>query len=308
MSTLRAFTAGVAGINLDQRYARKDRLVFQEGSQLCECPRVKNRSLRFPSPYPRPYPCKFLDGDTAIRAFGFLDDLFRNRMVDVGGKASFLAGEFLQVALGRLALRCLKVGTEFAMPITDVVDHRAGERISIRIGGNLNYAKIDSEKVVNNNLFGIGNIARCSQKPLAAMVDQVRFTILVLEHLFLAWSSRIWNWFSAVKSPDAYPVIAVAEDAGIVTDGSMLGKPALDFLIKFVGIADLGKKTNNNLRRKWKSQSRFMVDRFVERERSVYFPFPCLMAHPIAALVGCFQSTQEQLRLLRIGIQPDFNN
>ena len=50
-------------------------------------------------------------------------------MIDVGGKARFLAGEFFQMALSGLALRSLKFRTEFTVPIANPFDRGTGKRL-----------------------------------------------------------------------------------------------------------------------------------------------------------------------------------
>jgi hypothetical protein len=140
------------------------------------------------------------------------------------------------------------------------------------------------------------------------MVDQVRFAMLFDEKFFLAWASRVWNWLSAVKSPDAYPILSITQDSRIVTDSSMLGKPAFNLLVQFVGITNFREQANHNLRRKREAFTSIMVEQFVEREWCKDFAFPRLMAHPVGAFVCSLQSAQEQFILLYVGIQPDFSN
>jgi hypothetical protein len=306
MATLRAFTTGVAGIDLDKRYSRKDGFVPQEASQLCECPRVKNRSLFAPSPNPRSYTRQFFDGDTAIRAFGFLNDLFRNAMVDVCSKASFFAREFLQVTFCRLTLRRLKVGTKFAVAIANIIHGRATVSLTIGVCGNLDNTKINTEKIIYIAWRRLCNIAGSSQKPFPTMVDQVRLSLLMFEKFLLLWPSRVRNCFSTSERPYAYPVFSETKDSGIVTDGSMLRETTLNFLVQFVGVGNLRKQPNNYLRRQRKSKTHFMVEYLMEREWRKNLLLPCLMTDPVGTLIRRLKSLQQNFLLLCTGVQSDF--
>jgi hypothetical protein len=69
----------------------------------------------------------------------------------------------------------------------------------------------------------------------------------------------------------------------------MLEKPALNFLIQFVCIADFGKQAHNYLGRKREPFTGSMIDKFLQGEWCEYFALPCFVADPIGALIRSLQ-------------------
>ena len=306
MATLRTFTAGISGIDLNQRHARKDGLVFEELPQLRECPRVQNRALSFPSPDSRPDTSQFFYGNPAHCAFGFLNDLFRNGMVDGLGKASFLARQLFEVAFGGRRASGLKFFPEFAMAEAHIVQVGAAEGFAIGICGNDHDAHIDAKKFIHVLRFRIIDIASRSQKELAAMVDQIGLALLREKLLFLALPGRIRHRLASIHCPDAHALFADAEDAGIVADGPMLGKTPLDFLVQLVGIGDLAEDMHGHLGAEREPLAGRVVQQFMQIELAKGLPFPRFIAQPVRALVGSLQRAQQQLVLFGIRIQTDF--
>jgi hypothetical protein len=77
----RALPAAIARIDRDQQDGSKRRFVRQKCPQLSEGPRMQNSTLRTPGLDPFAYPCQFLDGDSALGAFSFRNDLLGNYVV-----------------------------------------------------------------------------------------------------------------------------------------------------------------------------------------------------------------------------------
>lgn len=55
--------------------------------------------------------------------------------------------------------------------------------------------------------------------------------------------------------------LLIREDAGIVTDGSVLRKSAMCFLVEFVGVCNLGKHEHDDL----SAQQKRLASRFIEQ-------------------------------------------
>jgi hypothetical protein len=307
MSTPGAFQTGVTGIDLNQSYAREDGFVFEKLTQLRECPGVQNRSLRFPSPYPLADARQLLDGNPASGAFGFLNNLFRNRMVDVLGKAKLFAGMVFQVSFGRLALYRLEVLSQLAMPVANVVHHRTAKFLAIGIRSDLNHSQIDSQKIIDRRRWRIVDVAGCGQEPLAAMPDQVRLALLRTKLLFLALPGRKWNTLSSTGCPDTHAILGKTQNAAVLGDGSTPGESALALLIQLVGIRDFGKSTNNHLSAQREPLPCRAVKRFVQLDLREYLALPGLMAQPVSASVGRFHGVKQRLVLLRTRVQTDFS-
>jgi len=96
----RALSTGVPRIDHKQKNSSARCFVRQKETQLVEGPTSQNCTLLFPNRYSFVDPSQVFDCDSSLSAFGFGNDLLRNAMVDVCGKARFPATQSLQLALG----------------------------------------------------------------------------------------------------------------------------------------------------------------------------------------------------------------
>jgi hypothetical protein len=88
------------GIDHKQKNSSARCFVLQKETKLVEGPTSQNCTLLFPNHYSFVDPSQFFNRDSSLSAFGFGNDLLRNAMVDVCGKARFPATQSLQLALG----------------------------------------------------------------------------------------------------------------------------------------------------------------------------------------------------------------
>src|SRR5947209_7099709 len=143
----------VPGLHGDQADARLLRLVLQKRSQLRKRPTVQNSPLPPCSPYPVAYPRQFFDGDPASGAFGGGNDLLRDYVVDVFGKAMFFAGELLQAPIGGSGLLRLQLRPQSALAVANRFDFAAAVDRAVRVRGDLSHTEINSEESIRPRLL-----------------------------------------------------------------------------------------------------------------------------------------------------------
>jgi len=107
-------------------------LVLQKRPQLSERPTMQNSPLLPCSPYPVADSRQFLNGNPAPGAFCGGNDLLRNNVVDVFGKAALFAGKFLQPPLGRAGLLGLQFGAEPALAVPNRFDLAPAIQVAVR--------------------------------------------------------------------------------------------------------------------------------------------------------------------------------
>lgn len=304
--TARALTAGVAGIDCNEEDARECSLVGYELAKLIERPTAQSGTLLFPNRYPVVDALQIFQSNATLGAFGFGNDLLRNAVVSISGKSSFFATELFQFPFSAARLFFLQLGAQCAMAIADVIDLASRHFLAIGGSGNGFDSKIDTEKILNNAWIGIWNVARRSKVELAAMVDQVRLSLLRLQEFFLPLSGGVSNLEPSSGRPDAHSVRLEGENTGVVTDGTMFGKMSLGLLVQLVGVGDLGEYTYNYLRAKREQFFRFIVKQFVERELAENLIFPSVFAHPITAGICLLNRIHERLALFGVCIQSNF--
>jgi hypothetical protein len=115
MAALRTLARSIPGIDKDHGNSGECGFVRDKLPELGEGPAVQNRPLIAPSSDPRTNPGEFFQDYRLLRASGVFNDLFRNYVVSVFGKARFLARKLLQPAFCGAGLFALQFGAQAAM-------------------------------------------------------------------------------------------------------------------------------------------------------------------------------------------------
>ena len=159
---LGAFPAGVTWVNSNQRNAGHHGFVCQEQSQLRECPGMQNGTLLAPGLNPFADAVQFLDGNTAIGAFSFRNDLLADIVINPRSKASLFSGEQLQSSLGCTGLLLLQFRPQAAVPVADRFDLRPGMPFAIGVAGDVANSEIDAQEFGRLNPRWVGQVYLCS--------------------------------------------------------------------------------------------------------------------------------------------------
>ena len=109
VSALGTLSACVGRVNEEYGDARALRLILDEGAQLSERPARESSTLLPSSPHPLANVPKVFQPYRPLRAFGKLDKLFADYVVDVASEPPFFARELLEAASGGVRALALKV-------------------------------------------------------------------------------------------------------------------------------------------------------------------------------------------------------
>lgn len=308
MSALATFPTGVSRIDLYQRYASKRGLIFQKRAELCERPGMQLRSLIAPSPYPSADTSQSLDCNSTPGAFGFINDLLRNDVIDVLGKASLFTRELLEMAFGATRIARLELTSKLAMTVSHIVHGRAAVGIAVRIGRDLHQSHIDAKEVIYDAWWRIWNIAGSSEVELATVIEKVRLTLLRFQKKLLAFPGRVRNVLSPRSRPNANCSLFVAQYPAVITDGTMLCKMALLLPIQFVGVRHLCQDSNNNLGTQRELLPSLVIDESMQGILRENLMLPSYPADPIAASVCALKSMQQSLALRGRNVQSNFGD
>jgi hypothetical protein len=303
----RALTTRVARINSNERHPGKSGLVGEEGPELKERPAMQLDSLLTPNRYPFTDAAEFFDSNAAMGAFGESNNLLGKTMIYICGKAGFLARQIAELALGGPRASGLELGTQSTMSVAHVVDlgARVGRPIGIR-SDRLD-SHVDTEKGIDHHRFWIDCVTGRGKVELAAMVDQVTLALLRLKKFLLAVSSRVANSQPAASRPDAHIVHFVAENAGVVTDSSMLPKAPLALLIELVSVRNFGQDPDSNLGAQRKPLPGFGIQDFVEAVVAEDLTLPRLPTDPVGTRVRLLKGIEHGTALFWRRVQPDFS-
>src|SRR3990167_7299875 len=111
MAALRTGTAGVSGINQNNRHACPQSLVLDLETQIRERPVRVSCALGTSNRYPVSNPAEFFQRDRASGVPCLLHDLFGNNVIGVFLEVRLFTRHTLEFALGRLRSIALEIST-----------------------------------------------------------------------------------------------------------------------------------------------------------------------------------------------------
>jgi hypothetical protein len=287
MTATITFAGRVSGIGHLDRHAPNSSFVSHERSQLPERPTSQNYPLRLPNLYPVENTAKFFDGDTPTSAFGCRNDLFGYAMVNVTSKTRFFARQFTKTTACRLRLKLLEFGSQSALPMPHGFDRLTAVVLSVRVAGDISNPEVDAKEIIGVSRFGLLNVTRGCQKPVAAMEEKIRFALAGCEQRQLPLSCDKVAFYAPVES--AYGnclLIDMPRQISVVEcEATERLKSPLCFLVELICVRDLRCASDGHLG--WNSEglSQFSVREFLERVLGKRLLFPRLIAQPIAGFI-----------------------
>lgn len=153
-------SACVARVNGNQSDTGHLRLIRQEGAQLPETPTVVQQSLSLPQPYPLVYSRQILNGNTALRASGFADQLLADAMIDITRHACFFATALSQKPLRAFGAFLLQFAPQAHITHPNRVQGFCGVDLPIAINSNVGHAQVHTQKLFWRCLGRFGQVNR----------------------------------------------------------------------------------------------------------------------------------------------------
>jgi hypothetical protein len=312
VSTTRAGAAGVPWVNFDHRDAKHLRLVLDKGPELKERPAMQLCSLGLASLYPATDALEVFKGNPRLPsrrgAFSLLHNAFADFVVNMGGKAPFFAGKFLQAATRGLRAFGLKLLAQATVTKAHLVDALRGMDAAFAIDGNVDYAEVNAEKVVNVAGFWRVKFAGGKQIELVTNQAQVGFTPLTLQQFYLALTGNEWDALTAIHRPDAdFPLVYVpTQDTRIVGNAAMPVKRPLCLAVNLVGLRNFGNAAYNHLCGQAGGFADGAINQFVNTELVERAGIPGDGAYFITDIVGLLKRLQQDGLLFWRGLQLHF--
>lgn len=302
MATLGTFTASISRVYHDNWDSGDPSFVCDERGQLVERPTVQDCPLLAPNREPAGDAIEVFDGYPASSAFGFSNDLLGDYVVCIGSEALFASAEFPELTSASPSSLALELTAEPTVPIADAFDGTAAVISAVRIRGDIGDSHIHAQPVVNFFEGRLFDITGHGEIPLAAMVDEIGFTLAILQLLDLARPCDIGHALASAQSPDIdFGILAKTENAVIVSDTSSRSEMPLDFFVQFIRIRDFSKNPHGQLGVQLKQSPGFMIKGFLQGKISEYFALPCFLTQPIGALITFAKSSQHGGTLFQRG-------
>lgn len=268
---------------------------------------MQNGSLPAPNLYPFANSAEFFYGDSATGAFSAGNDLLRYYVIGVAGEALFLAGQFLQAAIGRCRVLLLQLRAQAALTVAHALDFASAIHPAIRIGGNVRDAQIDAEESIGAR-FWLCHFTRGRKVKRAVAKDQIALALLALEQLQLRIAREERDMQPAGKGPDRDGLLAhmPSQNTGVVSNRARGLERPHDLLIQLVAVGDLRNTAHHNLGGQRELLAGSLVHETVDIELPEALSGPRALADPVAALVGLCQRVEQAFRLIVRGCEFHF--
>lgn len=300
-TTSRASTRGIARIYEKNMNAMQFSLISNLRPKVSECPRPQFIPLCFSNDrYPFADARQIFKGNTAAGAFRTLNKVFGYYMVNIFGKARFLAAALCQEFATRSGLLCLQLGAQPVMPFSKGCDLSSAIGVTVAIGSNILNAEIDAKKIVN--IFWRWFIDFAGRKQVKLTIDQakVRLATVTTKQFLSAGVSKEGNALDAtVNRPNGNFVFVEfpGQDTAIKSDTTQRSKLTLYRFAYFVGIGNLSNTANDKLGTKIKSGTGFVIGNFLKLEFPERAVGPSDITNEIASGIRYLECTLQAISL-----------
>lgn len=301
MTTQVAFATRISGINENNGYTCKSRLIADKSRQFPKSPFTESFSLLFPNCYPDTL--EILKGYASKGAFSRLNDIFGNGVVRMLFESSFPGGEFFEMPFGGFGSFLLEHLSEYVYPDPGGVYMGAAERLAIGGRGEIDNAEIDADERFDVFDVIFGDFDGLEQVEFAFLINQVGFAFDVGQILFVV--AKEGDFESAIDRPDGYGFAFVRKEAAIVGDAAERTESSLDFLIQPVGVGDLADASDQRLGAKARSLFKAVIDMMVKLEFVEGFIRPGGRRDFVADPIAFFEGIKQALHLFFRGQQLD---
>ena len=249
---------------------------------------MQNRSLRTPSPDPRSYPRKFLNGNTSLRASGGFNDVFRNTVIRVISETGLLARKLFQFSFCAATAILLQFGAQAAMAMPDALNGGSAVGFTVAGGGDYSYTKINADKRLHIDRIWRVRVADCGEIEVRSVQNKITLSLSGFQQIQLARTGLKRNLQATIHGPDGDDLCfhIPRENPVIVGDGPELPELPLDLLVEFIGVANLADAADGNLGRQSEFTLCVRVAELMDRELTERFCFPCPLTDPVATGIG----------------------
>ena len=288
VTATRTFAGSIPGAYFGKQYSRHGRFIDQERFQLEESPRMQNRALCTPSPYPSTDAGEILHGDSACGAFGDVDNLFCNAVICVSGKPVLLTAEFSEMPLSRPGSTLLERGSQLAPSSADSVELGSAVHGAVAVRGDVDHAEIDAEKIVHVFRIWIVDVTSGCQIERSIAIDQIGFALAVAEQMFLALTSAVSDAITARSCPDGDRRLGKLprKNTFVVGYCAIFAKFPHCILVQIVCIRDFRDAADNDLGRERELGSDLFIDQTMQGKLTEYLFLPRSLADPVTGGIG----------------------
>jgi len=305
MATLRALPTRISWVHRDHGNTCEYGLVGNKDTELSKLPIMQPSTLAASGLNPIPDARQIFQGDSEIVALRRLNDALGNAMVSIFLKSRLFTADLSQLAFSGRGPFLLKVLAPVGKFSAILLHGLARVIVALRIGSNIDDAKIHPKNATGFNFLGVVNIADTSDIKNAVDQHQVNFAFPVNQESPLMLPTFVGDGQSTFNGPDRQFCVRLdSENSVIVGLGGVFSKFSLGVASRLIGIRNLANTAYHHLCRQIKALAYRFVDQLVEPELLKHFTFPSLLGNPVTDSVCVFQGFLKCRKLFRI--RPKF--
>ncbi len=256
---------GVSWVNQFHDHTGEACLVLDKAPELVESPGVLLPPLALANRDPVPDTFEVFKGNAAAGVFGLCNEPLADYVVGIGSKAILFARALLEKSPGCLRAIGLELCAQFGMALSKAVHLATGVGFAVRISGDIDDAKVNTQKafrVIRMRLRGINNH---SQVEGLVSEDKVGLPYDAVDPGLLISTDAHRNQLPAIKGEDRYPVCSLPGEDPLVVDHGAMGIESLDSgLVPAVDFNDFTHHTYSHLGRKAVVVTKVVVGKTVE--------------------------------------------
>ena len=287
--------ARIVRVNHNQWDTGKMGLVFKKRTKLAERPRVMFPSLSFSDRRSVSNSSQVLNCNALLFDFGLTYNVLCYRVIGDSGMSVFFTGEPFQELFSSFRAFALNGSTHLELFVSNSVQIIRTKVRSIGKRGYVRDPKINTNKLFNVGNFFFGNLNSLKQVKLTFSGNKISFPLDIGNVLGIVADK--WHLQSATHRPDRNRIFFIRKNAIIIGDCTQRFKVAFTFLVKFIGIGNLGDAPDKHLGRQSRASFEAMVHKAMKFKLIECLFTPRNIRNFITDLVASLDSFQERCSL-----------
>jgi hypothetical protein len=311
MPTAKTSPARVLGVNNGHWDTKLPCFVFDKRSKLTEGPIVQSFPLLFPGLNPRANMLEVFKPYFERVAFSFVNDAFRNIVVNPRLETALSAPAKPQAPYGGTGSPTLQGASVLDRLLAIGFYLRARIGFSCRVCSDVNNSEINAKYALRRNQTRLVNVNRAGNVPLSADKHQIDLTLAVWEQTALIFTTLKGDGETSVNSPQAYSAVFGKADYPVVI---WLRGPFTEFTLYFPAILELVRISNfcdashGRLCSQTKAVADLTVICLMQSILSEYLSFESAFGKPVARLVAALKRITQSPLLVLVRLKLKVNH
>src|SRR6266566_3319846 len=186
-------------------------------------------------------------------------------MIGIFAETGFTPTELFEMTFSRLGTTLLKLLPQSVQTLTSLLNLSTTECLTSAIGGYVDNAQVNTQRISRFIRRWGGNIEGHSQIPCSIAIEQIGLPLDGIQTGLLIWPNPERYQDTALDSQKRDGQQAFeGHHALIIDDGTFWLKCGLDALVALIGFTRLANRTNSQLSRKFVGATQFAIHQLLQ--------------------------------------------